>query len=83
MMKLFAQGIDQNLPLVEDSLNRTGNMVRGNMQFSTEGVNRGATYNGGITINVYQREGENDTEFARRIADIINSDVQRKRAVYA
>ena len=83
MMKSFAQGIDQNLPLVEDSLNRTGNMVRGNMQFSAEGVNRGATYNGGITINVYQREGENDTEFARRIADIINSDVQRKRAVYA
>ena len=83
MMKSFAQGIDQNLPLVEDSLNRTGNMIRGNMQFSTEGVNHGATYNGGITINVYQREGENDTEFARRIADIINSDVQRKRAVYA
>ena len=35
------------------------------------------------TFNIYQREGENDTEFARRIADIINSDVQRKRAVYA
>lgn len=83
MMKLFAQGIDQNLPLVEDSLNRMGNMVRGNMQFSTEGVNRGATYNGGITINVYGAEGQNVRELAREIEKIFTLQDNQRRAAYA
>jgi len=83
MMKLFAQGIDQNLPLVEDSLNRMGNMVRGNMQFSTEGVNRGATYNGGITINVYGAEGQNVRELAREIENIFTLQDNQRRAAYA
>lgn len=83
MMKLFAQGIDQNLPLVEDSLNRMGNMIRGNMQFSTEGVNRGATYNGGITINVYGAEGQNVRELAREIEKIFTLQDNQRRAAYA
>lgn len=83
MMKLFAQGIDQNLPLVEDSLNRMGNMVRGNVQFSTEGVNRGATYNGGITINVYGAEGQNVRELAREIEKIFTLQDNQRRAAYA
>lgn len=83
MMKLFAQGIDQNLPLVEDSLNRMGNMVRGNMQFSTEGVNRGATYNGGITINIYGAEGQNVRELAREIEKIFTLQDNQRRAAYA
>lgn len=83
MMKLFAQGIDQNLPLVEDSLNRMGNMIRGNMQFSTEGVNRGTTYNGGITINVYGAEGQNVRELAREIEKIFTLQDNQRRAAYA
>ena len=83
MMKLFAQGIDQNLPLVENSLNRMGNMIRGNMQFSTEGVNRGATYNGGITINVYGAEGQNVRELAREIEKIFTLQDNQRRAAYA
>lgn len=83
MMKLFAQGIDQNLPLVEDSLNRMGNMIRGNMQFDTEGVNRGTTYNGGITINVYGAEGQNVRELAREIEKIFTLQDNQRRAAYA
>lgn len=83
MMKLFAQGIDQNLPLVEDSINRMGNMIHGNMQFSTEGVNRGATYNGGITINVYGAEGQNVRELAREIEKIFTLQDNQRRAAYA
>ena len=83
MMKLFAQGIDQNLPLVENSMNRMGNMIRGNMQFSTEGVNRGATYNGGITINVYGAEGQNVRELAREIEKIFTLQDNQRRAAYA
>lgn len=83
MMKQFAKGIDENLPLVEDSMNRMGNMVRGNMQFSAEGVNRGATYNGGITINVYGAEGQNVRELAREIEKIFTLQDNQRRAAYA
>lgn len=83
MMKQFAKGIDENLPLVEDSMNRMGNMIRGNMQFSTEGVNRGATYNGGITINVYGAEGQNVRELAREIEKIFTLQDNQRRAAYA
>ena len=84
MMKLFAQGIDQNLPLVENSLNRMGNMIRGNMQFGTGGVNnRGTTYNGGITINVYGAEGQNVRELAREIEKIFTLQDNQRRAAYA
>ena len=83
MMKQFAKGIDENLPLVEDSMNRMGNMIRGNMQFGTEGVNRGATYNGGITINVYGAEGQNVRELAREIEKIFTLQDNQRRAAYA
>ena len=83
MMKQFAKGIDENLPIVEDSINRMGNMIRGNMQFSTEGVNRGATYNGGITINVYGAEGQNVRELAREIEKIFTLQDNQRRAAYA
>lgn len=83
MMKQFAKGIDENLPIVEDSMNRMGNMIRGNMQFSTEGVNRGATYNGGITINIYGAEGQNVRELAREIEKIFTLQDNQRRAAYA
>ena len=79
----MAEGFEDNIP-VDDMQNSLDGMVNG---LSTTKVNGNSgnvvSTSDNYTFNVYQREGENDTEFARRIADIINSDVQRKRAVYA
>ena len=79
----MAEGFEDNIP-VDDMQNSLDGMVNGLSTTKVKGnngniVSTSDTY----TFNIYQREGENDTEFARRIADIINSDVQRKRAVYA
>lgn len=54
------------------------NMVRTAVQSAGTTVN-----NGGITINVMQRDGEDSEAFAHRVADIINADVQRGRAAWA
>ena len=79
----MAEGFEDNIPM-DDMQNSLDGMVNGLSTTKVKGnngniVSTSDTY----TFNIYQREGENDTEFARRIADIINSDVQRKRAVYA
>ena len=54
------------------------NMIQSAVQSAGTTVN-----NGGITINVMQRDGEDSEAFAHRVADIINSDVQRGRAAWA
>ena len=54
------------------------NMVRTAVQSAGPTVNQG-----GITINVMQRDGEDSEAFAHRVADIINADVQRGRAAWA
>ena len=79
----MAEGFEDNIP-VDDMQNSLDGMVNGLSTTKVKG-NSGnvVSTSDNYTFNIYQREGENDTEFARRIADIINSDVQRKRAVYA
>lgn len=54
------------------------NMIQAAVQSAGTTVN-----NGGITINVVQRDGEDSEAFAHRVADIINADVQRGRAAWA
>lgn len=54
------------------------NMVRAAVQSAGTTVNQG-----GITINVMQRDGEDSEALAHRVADIINADVQRGRAAWA
>lgn len=54
------------------------NMIQSAVQSAGTTVN-----NGGITINVMQRDGEDSEAFAHRVADIINADVQRGRAAWA
>jgi hypothetical protein len=79
----MAEGFEDNIP-VDDMQNSLDGMVNGLSTTKVKGNNGNVvSTSNNYTFNVYQREGENDTEFARRIADIINSDVQRKRAVYA
>lgn len=79
----MAEGFEDNIP-VDDMQNSLDGMVNGLSTTKVKGNNGNVvSTSDNYTFNIYQREGENDTEFARRIADIINSDVQRKRAVYA
>ena len=79
----MAEGFEDNIP-VDDMQNSLDSMVNGLSTTKVKGNNGNVvSTSNNYTFNIYQREGENDTEFARRIADIINSDVQRKRAVYA
>ena len=79
----MAEGFEDNIP-VDDMQNSLDGMVNGLSTTKAKGNNGNVvSTSNNYTFNIYQREGENDTEFARRIADIINSDVQRKRAVYA
>ena len=83
----MAEGFEDNIPVdgmqnsLDSMVNSLDGMVNGLSTTKVKG-NVVSTSNN-YTFNIYQREGENDTEFARRIADIINSDVQRKKAVYA
>ena len=79
----MAEGFEDNIP-VDGMQNSLDGMVNGLSTTKVKGNNGNVvSTSDNYTFNIYQREGENDTEFARRIADIINSDVQRKRAVYA
>jgi len=79
----MAEGFEDNIP-VDDMQDSIDGMVNGLSTTKVKGNNGNiVSTSDSYTFNIYQREGENDTEFARRIADIINSDVQRKRAVYA
>ncbi len=79
----MAEGFEDNIP-VDGIQNSLDGMVNGLSTTKVKGNNGNVvSTSDNYTFNIYQREGENDTEFARRIADIINSDVQRKRAVYA
>ena len=66
----MAEGFEDNIP-VDD------------MQFSTEGVNRGATYNGGITINVYGAQGQSEQQLVDILMDEITRRTGRTKAVWA
>ena len=86
----MAEGFEDNIPVddmqnsLDGMVNSLDSMVNGLSTTKVKGNNGNVvSTSNNYTFNIYQREGENDTEFARRIADIINSDVQRKRAVYA
>ena len=92
----MAEGFEDNIPVddmqnsldgmvnsLDSMVNRMGNMVRGDMQFSTEGVNRGATYNGGITINVYGAQGQSEQQLVDILMDEITRRTGRTKAVWA
>ena len=80
MMKLFAQGIRDNANLVTDQIKKTfdfSNQIGG-------GVSAGAgTFNaGGVTINIYTRDGQNAKAIADEIDYRIAKSVEAKKAVW-
>ena len=77
MMKLFAQGIRDNTDLVTDQIAKSfdfGNQIGG-------GVSAGAgTFNaGGVTINIYARDGQNAKAIADEIDYRIAKSVEAKK----
>ena len=82
----IAEGIEDNIGMVTDAMDdvsaaATGTIsanVRGNAAYSA-----GSISPMGVTINVYGAEGQDERVIAERVADIINTQVNMRRAVFA
>jgi phage-related protein len=97
MMHLFAAGIDQNVGIVMNSVDKLGNSltdafdssfndavfdVSANM--SSGGQSVGSSVNmGGVTIQVYGAPGMDETYLAQQVSNILNRQYVNARAVFA
>lgn len=54
-----------------------------NSDYSSAGSTGYGTTLGGVTINVYGAEGQSSQDIAEKVADIINNQIARQRAVFA
>ena len=97
MMKLFAQGIDQNVGVVTDSVEDMSAQVAGAMKNDLDGAAFDVAANvstngrggmdsvnmGGVTIQVYGAPGQDERIIAQRVSEILNRQVINARAVFA
>ena len=82
----IAEGIEDNIGMVTDAMDDVSAAatstisanVRGNAAYSA-----GSISPMGVTINVYGAEGQDERVIAERVADIINTQVNMRRAVFA
>jgi len=82
----IAEGIEDNIGLVTDAMDDVSAAatstisanVRGNSAYAA-----GTIAPMGVTINVYGAEGQDERVIAERVADIINTQVNMRRAVFA
>lgn len=85
----LAEGILDNAGLVTDAMDDLSAKATGTISANVTGAMRyspaasGGTVGAPVTINVYQRDGEDGEALARRVADLVNSDVARRKAVFA
>lgn len=86
----LAEGILDNEDMVTDAMDSLSAKATGTITANVSGtMGRYATQtaNGAtgspVTINVYQRDGEDSVALARRVADLVNNDVARRKAVFA
>lgn len=86
----LAEGILDNEDMVTDAMDSLSAKATGTITANVSGtMGRYAaqTANGAtgspVTINVYQQEGEDGVALARRVADLVNNDVARRKAVFA
>lgn len=80
MMKLLAQGIRDNVGLVESAIGDVAGMLSTNIQGAGPETNN-YSY-GPMSINVYGAEGQDVTELARIVEDRISDKMLRQRAVF-
>ena len=82
----IAEGILDKEDLVTDAMDNLSMKATGSISANLTGMRpapmatSGAQYN---TFNIYQREGESGEALANRVADIINQNVNQKKAVFA
>lgn len=85
----LAEGILENTDMVTDAMDNLSTKATGTISANVQGTMRYAPASSGgvagapVTINVYQRDGEDGEALARRVADLVNSDVARRKAVFA
>ena len=97
MMKLFAQGIDQNVGLVTDSVENMSGQIAGALEDDLDGAALNVAANvsavgrsgmdgvnmGGVSINIYGAPGQDERIIAQRVSEILNRQVMNARAVFA
>ena len=83
MMKLFAQGIRDNTDLVTNQIAKSFDFSDAMASGMSTGVGASAFNAGGITINVYARDGQNAKAIADEIDYRIAKSVEAKKAVWA
>lgn len=97
MMKLFAQGIDQNVGLVMNSVDDLSDQIAGSLNDgldaaaidvsgsmttgSASGI--GGVNMGGVTFQIYGAPGQDERVIAQRVSEILNRQVINTRAVFA
>lgn len=82
----LAEGILDNENLVTSAMDNLSAKATGVISADFTGTMKPAATSssgGPVTINVYQRDGEDGGALAERVADLINNDVNRKKAVFA
>lgn len=85
MMKQLAQGITRGIPTIESAMDAmTRSMVpsMGNMAANAGTTNNDNSTNT-VTLNVYGAQGQDVTQLANEIQNIINEQVYSKGAVFA
>ena len=85
MMKQLAQGITRGIPTIESAMDAmTRSMVpsMGNMAAHAGTTNNDNSTNT-VTLNVYGAQGQDVTQLANEIQNIINEQVYSKGAVFA
>ncbi len=81
MMKLFAKGIHDNAHLVTDQISKSFDF--GSMITSESSPYSGGFNAGGITINLYARDGQSAREVVDEVEYRIAKNVEAKKAVWA
>ena len=80
MMKLLAQGIRDNVGLVQDAIGDVAGVLSTTVQGAGSTSNN-YTY-GPMSINVYGAQGQDVNELARIVENKINAGLNRKGAVF-
>lgn len=83
----IAEGIEDNLGLVTDAMDdlsmTTNDAIMSGVNIGASSVaGRNSVGFGGVTINVYGAQGQDERVLAQRVADIIQRQVDSRRAVF-
>ena len=82
----IAAGIEDNIGLVTDAMDDVSAAATGTISANVRGnsaYTAGTIAPMGVTINVYGAEGQDERVIAERVADIINTQISMRRAIFA